>query len=136
VISLPYEVFYKEIFSEQPNYHLAVMTLNDVSHPYFLKELLKSDSAGHLWYIGEDAPATELEKEMDATLDQLYAGDDSAKYNAARQLQTILHQGRFIFPLVKPHGLFGAKGKIQNVQVNHRCSTILWNLEELYFIGE
>ena len=136
MVSLPYDLFYQKVYSTY-DYDLAMMLLEGPAHPYFLKELLASSSSSHLWYPDEVVAASEADKSLDGLLDQLYGAPDwSGRHDAARRLEQRVQEDKLILPVVKPNGLFGAKGKIQNLQVNFRCTTLLWNLEELYILEE
>lgn len=136
MVSLPYDLFYQKIYSTY-DYDLAMMLLEGPTHPYFLKELLASSSSSHLWYPDEVVAASEADKSLDGLLDLLYGAPDlTARQDAGRQLEQRTQEAKLILPIVKPNGLFGAKGKIQNLQVNFRCTTLLWNLEELYILEE
>jgi peptide/nickel transport system substrate-binding protein len=136
MVSLPYDLFYQKVYSTY-DYDMALMLLEQPEHPYFLKELLASNSSGHLWYPEEVAPASETEKAMDGLLDDMYGVPDWAtRQSAAQKLAQRLEEGKFLIPVVKPHGLFGAKGKIKNLRMNFRCTSLLWNLEELYILEE
>ncbi len=137
MVALPYDLYFRKVFGDQPDYHLAVMTLNQPRQPYFLKEIVDSTSCAHYWYPEEAAPASEGEMQMDADLTRLYGSSDwTTKYDAVHDLQQIMLQNNYIIPVVKPDGLFGAKGKVHNLRVSFRCATLLWNLEELYILEE
>jgi len=70
---------------------------------------------------------------MATALATMYGSPDWGKrFEAAHQLEQYNAQGRYLIPIAKPHGLFGAKGKVQNLRVNHRCMSLMWNLEEVY----
>ncbi len=132
MVSLPYDLFYQKIHSTY-DYDMAVMLLEQPAHPFFLKELMSWSSPGHLWYPEQGAPATPLEKDMATALATMYGSPDWGKrFEAAHQLEQYNAQGRYLIPIAKPHGLFGAKGKVQNLRVNHRCMSLMWNLEEVY----
>jgi ABC-type transport system substrate-binding protein len=132
LVSLPYDLFYQKINSTY-DYDMALMLLEQPVHPYFLKELMSWSSSGHVWYPEQDAPATPPEREMAAALATLYGSADwNERYDAVHKLEQYNAQSRYLLPVVKPHGLFGAKGKVQNLQVNHRCMSLMWNLEEIY----
>jgi ABC-type transport system substrate-binding protein len=136
MVSLPYDLFYQKVYSTY-DYDLAMILLEGPAHPYFLKELLASSSSSHLWYPEEVVAASEADKSLDGLLDQLYGAPDWAgRHDAVRQLEQRTQDSKLILPIVKPNGLFGAKGKIQNLRVNFRCTTLLWNLEELYILEE
>lgn len=137
VLSLPYEFFYKDLFSARPNYQMVVMTLLDPLHPFFMKEIMHSSSIRHYWYTQQDVAETDAEREINTVLDRIFLhGEPGAKFEAARRIQQLMDQSNFMITLVKPHGLFGAKGKIRNIRLSHRCATMCWNLEEIFALEE
>jgi peptide/nickel transport system substrate-binding protein len=137
VLALPYEFFYKDLYAPRPNYQMVVMTLRDPQHPFFMREIMHSSSIRHFWYTLQEVAETDTERAINMSLDQMFLqGTPSSKFEAAQQIQQLLNQGKFMLPLVKPNGIFGAKGKIRNIRLSHRCSTLCWNLEEIFALEE
>ena len=132
MVSLPYDLFYPKIYSTY-DYDMAVMRLETPANAVFHRELSYFSSPGRIWHPDAAVPTAEAEKEMAESLDTFYSSPDwNKRYEAARKVERALSQNKLLVPIVKPDGIFAAKGKIANVNVNHRCATIMWNLEELY----
>lgn len=133
---ISYELYYRKVYSDY-EFQMAIGLFQEPVHPYFLRELFHTISLGRLWFPEQDVQIGEADREIDTRLDELYRNRDwNARYQSVHQIEQSAAGQHFLLPLVKPHGLFGAKGKVQNAQVNHRCSSILWNLEELYILAE
>ena len=137
LLAVPYDVFYDELSAERPNYQMVLLTISDLSHPFFQREVLQTGSIRHYWFTEQAVPETPLEEQLNAASDSMFLSrENGSKYQAAQDAQRIMGNGSFMIPLVNPNGLYGAKGKIQNIRVNFRCPSIMWNLEELYSTGE
>ena len=136
MVALPYDLFFPKVYQSY-DYDMAIMKISTPQSPYFIKELVYSSSPAHLWYPQEDAPASNEEKQMDSAADKIFNSFSwQEKFKSYQQIETLLNKGKFILPLIKPHGLFGAKGKFKNLHVNFRTPSILWNLEEIYSTEE
>jgi peptide/nickel transport system substrate-binding protein len=93
-----------------------------------------SRGANHLWRLGQKAPATPWEAEIDRLMQQqlstLDAGTRKAMYD---RVQTIVaEQLPFIF-LAAPNILVAARGDLANFQPAVLDHYTLWNADRLYF---
>jgi len=132
MVSLPYDLFYPKIYTTY-DYDMAVMRLETPAGAPFYRELAYHRSPGRIW--SPEAPTAEAgpDKNLAQSLDTLFSSPDwNKRYEAVRDVERSISQNKLLIPIVKPDGIFAAKGKIANVRVNHRCASIMWNLEELY----
>jgi peptide/nickel transport system substrate-binding protein len=93
-----------------------------------------SRGANHLWRLGQKAPATPWEAEIDRLMEQQLSTLDVGKRKAMYdRVQTIVaEQLPFIF-LAAPHILVAARGDLANFQPAVLDHYTLWNAEQLYF---
>jgi peptide/nickel transport system substrate-binding protein len=93
-----------------------------------------SRGSNHIWRLGQKAPATPWEAEIDRLMQQQLSTLDARKRKALfDRVQTIVaEQLPFIF-LAAPHILVGARGDLGNFQPAVLDHYTLWNADRLYF---
>jgi peptide/nickel transport system substrate-binding protein len=93
-----------------------------------------SSGSNHLWHLGQHAPATPWEAEIDRLMQQQLATLDvrERKRLYDRVQAIVAEQQPFIF-LATPHVLVGARGDLANFQPSVLDPYTLWNVEQLYF---
>jgi peptide/nickel transport system substrate-binding protein len=93
-----------------------------------------SRGANHMWRLGQKAPATTWETEIDRLMQQQLSALDPGKRKAMYdRVQTIVaEQLPFIF-LAAPHILVAARGDLANFQPAVLDHYTLWNADRLYF---
>lgn len=93
-----------------------------------------SSGANHMWRLGQKAPATPWEAEIDRLMQQqlstLDAGKRKTMYDRVQAI--VAEQLPFIF-LAAPHILVAARGDLANFQPAVLDHYTLWNADRLFF---
>lgn len=134
-VPVMYDLFYRKIYSSF-DYDFALMPVDGPAHPYFFKELA-SPGDGRLWSAGTDGPLSVADGEILSALNGMFTSEDyAAKHVACRKVQEIVGMRQFVTPIVRPNGLFAAKGKLRNVNVGFQSATALWNIAEIFYLED
>jgi peptide/nickel transport system substrate-binding protein len=96
-------------------------------------EIWLSSGSNHIWRLGQKAPATPWEAEIDRLMQQQLSTLDPGKRKAMYdRVQTIVaEQLPFVF-LAAPHILVAARGDLANFQPAVLDHYTLWNADRLY----
>jgi peptide/nickel transport system substrate-binding protein len=93
-----------------------------------------SGGSTHLWHIGETAPATAWEEEIDRSMKAQMTSTDAGKRRMLYdRVQQLVAEYLPIICLVSPDVLVGAKTGIGNFRPAILPPYVLWNAEELYW---
>ena len=117
------------------DYELAVMALGsgDVD-PNSEMNVWVSSGATHLWHLGQAAPATEWEKEIDGLMRrQLVTLDPAGRKRLYDRVQALVAEHVPVVTLVSPNLLVGAKKGLGNFRPAILDHYVLWNADELYW---
>jgi len=95
-----------------------------------------SRGTNHLWHLGQTAPATPWEAEIDRLMQlQLVSLDVLERKRLYDRVQVLVAENvPFVF-LATPHILVGARSDLGNFQPSVLDHYTLWNVEQLYFKG-
>jgi peptide/nickel transport system substrate-binding protein len=88
----------------------------------------------HLWNLGQPAPATPWEAELDRLMQrQLTALDPRERKRLYDRVQELVVENLPITPLVSPNVLIGVKKGLGNLRPTVLDHHALWNVEELFW---
>ena len=119
------------------DYELCLLGLSDGdADPNPAMDILLSDGSRHFWRLGQKAPATAWQREIDRLMrEQLTELDPVARKRLYDRVQEILVEQAPMIPLVSPNVLVGAHARLGGFRPAIREHTTLWNVEELYWLG-
>jgi len=93
-----------------------------------------SSGATHVWNPSQKEPATTWEAEIDTLMRQQMTELDFSRRKAVYdRVQQIVSRQLPIIPLVSPHVLAAARGRVGNFQPAVLDHHTLWNVEQLFF---
>lgn len=93
-----------------------------------------SSGATHVWNPSQKEPATAWEAEIDTLMRQQMTEIDYSRRKAVYdRVQQIVSRQLPIIPLVSPHVLAAARGRVGNFQPAVLDHHTLWNVEQLFF---
>ena len=119
------------------DYDTAVMALasGDVD-PNSEMNVWLSSGPTHLWRLGQRAPATAWEGEIDELMRrQLVTLDPRERKRAYDRVQELAAEHLPIVPLVSPNVLVAAREGLGNLRPAVLDHALLWNAEELFWRG-
>jgi peptide/nickel transport system substrate-binding protein len=117
------------------DYELAVMALasGDVD-PNGEMNVWVSSGATHLWHLGQAAPATDWEREIDDLMRrQIATLDPAERKRQYDRVQALVAEQLPVVTLVSPNLLVGAKNGLGNFRPAILDHYVLWNADELYW---
>ena len=117
------------------DYDTAVMALGsgDVD-PNSEMNVWLSSGPTHMWHLGQAAPATEWEKEIDTLMRrQLVTKDAAERKRLYDRVQALVAEHLPVVTLVSPNLLVGAKKGLGNFRPAIVDHYVLWNADELYW---
>ena len=95
-----------------------------------------SSGGTHLWHLGEDKPATEWEAQIDQLMQkQMVQLNYKERKKIYDQVQEIIAANLPYVFLATPNILVGAKKNLANFKPAILEPTMLWNVEQLYFLS-
>jgi peptide/nickel transport system substrate-binding protein len=117
------------------DYDTAVMALGGGdADPNSEMNVWLSSGPTHLWHLGQAAPATAWEAEIDDLMRrQLVTLDPAGRKRLYGRVQALVAEHLPIVPLVSPNLLVGAKTGLGNVRPSVLDHYVLWNAEELFW---
>ncbi len=120
---------------ESHDYEAAVMALGsgDVD-PNSEMNVWLSSGPTHLWHLGQPAPATAWEKEIDDLMRrQLVTLDPRERKRLYDRVQALVAENLPLIPLVSPNLLVGARTGLGNFRPAILDHYVLWNADELFW---
>jgi peptide/nickel transport system substrate-binding protein len=117
------------------DYDAAVMALGSGdADPNSEMNVWLSSGPTHLWHLGQTAPATAWEKEVDDLMRrQLVTLDPAERKRQYDRVQALVAENLPIVTLVSPNLLVGAKEGLGNFRPATLDHYVLWNADELYW---
>jgi peptide/nickel transport system substrate-binding protein len=134
VVALDFRSMLDRIFHTF-NYEAAVLGFGggDVD-PTPEMNVWMSDGSTHVWHLGEKAPATPWEAELDRLMQQQLVTMNYAKRKKIYdRVQQIIADQLPLICLVSPDTLAAAKTDLANFQPSILPPYALWNVEQLYW---
>lgn len=96
-----------------------------------------SSGGTHLWHLGQRAPATWWEKEIDGLMQrQLVTRNYADRKRLYDRVQQLVAENLPIIPLASPHILVGAAAQLENFRPAILDHYTLWNVEEIFWRGQ
>ena len=117
------------------DYDTAVMALGGGdADPNSEMNVWLSSGPTHMWHLGQAAPATPWEKEIDELMRrQLVTLDHAERKTLYDRVQALVAENLPIVTLVSPNLLVGAKKGLGNFRPAVLDHYVLWNADELYW---
>jgi peptide/nickel transport system substrate-binding protein len=116
------------------DYDTAIMALGTGDDPNNEMNVWLSSGATHMWHLGQAAPATPWEKEIDDLMRrQLVTLDPAERKRLYDRVQALVAENLPVVTLVSPNLLVGAKKGLGNVRPAVLDHYVLWNADELYW---
>lgn len=117
------------------DYDAAVMALGSGdADPNVEMNVWLSGGPTHLWNLGQAAPATEWEKEIDELMHrQLVTLDAAERKRLYDRVQALVAEHLPIVPLVSPNLLVGVRAGLANFRPAILDHYVLWNADELFW---
>jgi len=135
VVPLEFRAVLDRVF-ETYDYEVAVMGLGGGdADPNPEMNVWLSSGSTHLWHLGEVKPATDWEAQLDQRMQrQMVELQYRRRKNLYAQAQEIIAQELpFVF-LGTPDILVGAKKSVANFKPAVLEPSVLWNIDQLYFL--
>jgi len=133
VVSLEFGTFLERLF-DSFDYEAAILALGggDVD-PNSDVAVLSSSGAHHLWHLGQPAPATPWEAEIDRLMSaQMTARDPAVRRELYHRVQELVAENVPMIFLLSPNVLVGAHREVGNFAPAILHHPTLWNADELY----
>jgi peptide/nickel transport system substrate-binding protein len=136
IATLEFRAYVERIFDAR-DYDTALMALvSGDTDPNPQLSVLMSDGATHVWRLGEGAPHTPWEAEIDRLMQQQLITLDAQQRKALYdRVQAIMLEYQPIVGLASPHILVGADKDLRNFRPGIVPPYTLWNADELFFEG-
>jgi peptide/nickel transport system substrate-binding protein len=117
------------------DYDACVLSLGGTDgDPTTEMNVWRSGGNFHLWNLGQPAPATPWEAELDRLMQrQLTALDPRERKRLYDRVQELVVENLPITPLVSPNVLIGVKKGLGNLRPTVLDHHALWNVEELFW---
>ncbi len=117
------------------DYEAALMALGSGdADPNGEMNVWLSSGPTHLWHLGQSAPATPWEKEIDELMRrQLVTRDPQERKRLYDRVQALVAENLPLIPLVSPHVLVGTREGLGNFRPAILDHYVLWNPDELFW---
>ncbi len=134
IATLEFRAYVARIFDTRDHDAALMALVSGDTDPNPQLSVLMSDGGTHVWRLGQDAPHTSWEAEIDRLMQQqLVTLDGRRRKELYDRVQAIMLEYQPIIGLASPHILVGADNELKNFRPGILPPYTLWNADELFF---